>query len=73
MEHPKKPSALSPPLDDRKYAYVQLAQGQFKFPNIFEELDKKATAQDELKTLQNFQNKEKNKNLRRMDIGGWFA
>ena len=73
MDHPKRPRSLSPPMDDRKFAYVQLVEGTFKFPDILGEFDKKNNIDDEFRVIQNMQNKERNKNLKRFDISGWFA
>ena len=71
MKHPKKFSALSPPMEDQKYAFVQLKEGEFTFPKIFEENAVNIDEADR-KKLENIQSIEKNKSLRRFDIGGWF-
>lgn len=72
MKHPKKPGCLSPPMPDQKYAYVQLKEGQFTFPKLFEasKIDK---YEKDLKTMETIQNQAKNKYINRLDIGGWFA
>lgn len=71
MKHPKVPGRLSPPEEERKFAYVQLKDQQFVFPDIFEK--RKANSMDnEIKTLQNLQNRQKNKEMPRLDIGTWF-
>ena len=72
MRHPNRPGALSPPLPDQKYAYVQLKGATFKYPDIFKD-KKEDKVEQELKTMKNMANKDKNKNLQRLDIGGWFS
>ena len=71
MTHPAMPGRLSPPSDDLKFAYVQI-KDTFEWPKIFE---KKLTdtIKEETKQISNMHNKIKNKNLDRLDIGGWFA
>lgn len=72
MKHPKRPTALSPPLPDQKFAYVQLKNTKFSFPNLFD--NKEDSKMDkELKTLEQIQNKIKNSNKHRLDIGCWFS
>ena len=73
MEHPKKPMLLSPPMEDRKFAFVQLKEAEFSFPDIFEEKNPTKEEKNEIKAIQSLKNKEKNKTLDRLDIGGWFA
>jgi large subunit ribosomal protein L23 len=72
MEHPAKKNALSPPMEDRKYAFVQLREDEFTFPKI---LDEDYVDKDQLEKVkfQNLQNTEKNKNIKRLDVGGWFS
>ena len=71
MKHPKTAGRLSPPSEERKFAYVQLKDQEFVFPNIFEK--RKSTNMDnEIKAIQNMQNRQKNKELPRLDIGTWF-
>ena len=72
MKHPKMPGKLSPPLDDKKYAYVQLRDAKFKYPKL-KITEALSTMDKELKAFQNIQNKQRNKELGRMDLGGWFS
>jgi large subunit ribosomal protein L23 len=72
IKHPKNPNALSPPMPDQKYAYVQLKDATFKFPKIFKEI-KETKYDEELKTIEKIQNKSKNNSLSRLDIGSWFS
>jgi large subunit ribosomal protein L23 len=71
MKHPAKANALSPPLPDRKYAYVQLRNSTFKFPDLID----KAKIDDESKLQKNTENqmiKEINRDRTRMGISSWF-
>lgn len=73
MSHPRKPGALSPPMEDRKFAYVQLKEGeQFKFPDIFGEKNPIQEQKDQGKAMIHLRNREKNKNLTRFNISSWF-
>ncbi len=72
IKHPKKPGCLSPPMPEQKFAYVQLREGEFTYPKLFE-ANKINKYENDLKAMESIQNKEKNKNLNRLDIGGWFA
>ena len=71
MKHPKKAGLLSPPMDDQKYAYVQLKDDEFNFPKIFDEEVKDRNELDK-KKVENMQNEEKNKHLNKLDMGGWW-
>jgi large subunit ribosomal protein L23 len=72
IKHPKRPGLLSPPMPDRKYAYVQLKDQKFSFPKLFDShtTDK---LDENIKAMENLQNKVKNKSLNRLDIGSWFS
>lgn len=59
MEHPKFPNRLSPPLDDRKFVYVQLKEGEFKYPDIFAEKNPAEEDRNQAKAMQSLKNKEK--------------
>ena len=72
IKHPAKPNSLSPPMEDRKYAFVQLRDVEFSFPKIFDS-DYVDKDEQEKKKFQNIQNAEKNKNIKRLDMGGWFS
>lgn len=72
MDHPKRPGALSPPLDDRKYAFVQLKEGTFTFPDIFKEKDPRKEEKLREKGMLSLRNKEKNKSLDRIGLNRWF-
>jgi large subunit ribosomal protein L23 len=73
MPHPKRPGSLSPPQEDRKYAYVQLREGEFKFPNIFEEKNPLEEDKKEAKAVINMKKQENNKNLGRFNMSRWFS
>ena len=76
IKHPEK-KALVPPLDDRKFVYVHLKEGEFKFPvrfgkNTFGKAEKNKI-DEQMKAQVSIKNKEKNKSRQmRLDIGGWF-
>jgi large subunit ribosomal protein L23 len=73
VKHPKRPNIITPPMNDRKYAFVQLKEGEFKFPKVIEDQSKfEEKMEKEKKVFQNMQNKEKNKYLNRLDMGTWF-
>ncbi len=72
IEHPKKKGVLTPPLPDRKYAYVQLKTEKFKFPDIFAGSKPSAELEKLLKTSENQDIKERNQNAKRPFIGNWF-
>ncbi|CAF0846608.1 unnamed protein product [Brachionus calyciflorus] len=69
MEHPKRPMLLSPPMEDRKFVYVQLKDGEFTFPDIFGEKNPSEEEKKQIKAVQSMKNREKNKVLDRLDIG----
>lgn len=73
QEHPRRANLLSPPLDDRKFVYVQLREGEFKFPDVYEEKNPGEEDKSQAKAMSSMKNREKNKTLDRMDIGGWFS
>jgi large subunit ribosomal protein L23 len=72
IKHPKFPKALSPPMDDRKYAFVQLKDDVFEYPDIFKNKDPARDLEKEQKQMQNEFNKSFNKSKDRLDIGNWF-
>lgn len=72
MKHPNKPGLLSPPMQEQKYVYVQLKEEKFQFPKLFES-NRINKYESDLKTMENIQNKVKNKSLSRLDIGSWFS
>lgn len=72
MKHPKKVSALSPPLEDRKFAYVQLKDKEFEYPNIFEKSDPAKKEKEQLKGLKSLRNKKKNDIINSNASNGWF-
>lgn len=71
IKHPAKPNSLSPPMEDQKFAFVQLKNVKFTFPTIINE---QIINNDELEKnkIQNIQNLDKNKHIKRFDLGGWF-
>lgn len=72
MPHPKRSKALSPPLDDRKYAYVQLKDAEFEFPDIFAEKDPKKDELERMKGIKHLANKRKNDAADRIGFNSWF-
>jgi large subunit ribosomal protein L23 len=72
VEHPKGAHKLAPPLDDRKFVYVQLKEGEFEFPDIFGSKDPVKEAKTQEKAMTSVKNREKNKYIRRLDLGSWF-
>jgi large subunit ribosomal protein L23 len=70
--HPKTPKMLSPPTHDRKFAYVQLKSGSFEFPEIVSDTMEKAFEKEKTENTNNV-GKYSNKNIERLDIGGWFS
>ena len=72
-KHPKFQRRLAPPMDDRKFVYVQLKDTEFKFPEILAEADKQSESDEQLKIMESVQNKIKNQYRTRMDIGSWFS
>lgn len=72
MKHPKMPGALSPPLDDRKFAYVQLKDQEFEYPDIFAEKDPKKEEKEKMKGLKSLANKRRNDLINRVSLNGWF-
>lgn len=73
MKHPRRPEALSPPMPDTKFAYCQLKDIKFKYPSELLEKKSEKKYDEELKTIEQMQNRIKNKNLNRLDIGSWFS
>lgn len=72
MEHPAKKNALSPPLPDRKFAYVQLMDEKFTFPDLFEKKKQSDDIAKQEKQMNNQLSKIQNANKDRLDIGNWF-
>lgn len=72
IKHPAKPGSLSPPMDDRKYVYVQLKGETFKFPNIFEiKKPSDELIKEQNQAMKRF-NENYNKSKDRLNIGDWF-
>ncbi len=72
MRDPRGRASLVPPLDDRKFVYVQLKEGEFEFPDIFGGKDLIEDQKAQAKAMGSLKNKEKNKNIQRLELGGWF-
>ncbi len=72
VEHPKRKGILAPPLDDRKYAYVQLKNEKFKFPDIFAETRPSKEMEKMSKSSENEAIKMRNENAKRPFVGNWF-
>lgn len=70
--NPRGQSGLAPPLDDRKFVYVQLKEGTFEFPTAIAEQSVEEKIQEQQKAMNSMRNKERNKNIQRLDLGGWF-
>ena len=70
IKHPSKPNSLSPPMEDQKFAFVQLKDSEFEFPAILEDYVDKNEADKQ--KMQNLQNIEKNKGIKRFGISSWF-
>ena len=72
IKHPWKGSSLSPPMPDQKFAYFQLKDQKFTFPRLLESKTE-SKYDEEMKTIEKMQNQKRNKEIHRLDIGGWFA
>jgi large subunit ribosomal protein L23 len=72
MKHPAKPNALSPPMEDRKYIYIQLKDETFEFPDLFKNKRPSDEIAKEQKQLFNQMNKDYNTKKDRLNIGDWF-
>lgn len=72
MPHPKKPKSLSPPLDDRKFVYVQLKEGEFEYPDLFGEKDPKKDELEKMKGVKNLRNKKRNEMIDKIGVNSWF-
>ena len=72
MQHPKKPRSLSPPLEDRKFVYVQLKNEEFKYPDIFGEKDPKKDELEKMNGLKHLSNKKKNDMIDKLGVNAWF-
>jgi large subunit ribosomal protein L23 len=72
MKNPRGRASLVPPLDDRKFVFVQLKEGEFEYPDIFGGKDLIEEQKTQAKAMGSLRNKEKNKNIQRLEIGGWF-
>ena len=72
IKHPAKPGALSPPMDDRKYVYVQLKNSVFEFPDIFKKKKPSDDFKEQIKQATNMAIKQINKDRKRGNISDWF-
>jgi large subunit ribosomal protein L23 len=71
-KHPEGKNSLTPPLDDRKFVFVQLKEGEFEFPEIFGGKESLSDEKTQMEAIKSIKNKVKNNQLGRLDIGGWF-